>query len=98
MITITKLLDAIDIVGEVPCHSAPDLYSVDEEVPGYLRLMSYARELCHGCPVVELCGEYAVTNDERFGVWGGMSPPERRAIRRSRGRPVTERGLEKRDA
>lgn len=88
LITITKLLDAIDVIGTVPCHSAPDLYSVDEDIPGYLRLMNYARELCQSCPVIELCAEYAIANDERFGIWGGMSPNERYKATRSRGLPA----------
>ncbi len=42
-----------------------------------------ARKICKGCPVGEQCLEYALENDERFGIWGGLSERERRRIRRS---------------
>ena len=32
----------------------------------------------------EDCLEYALTNSEKFGIWGGMSERERRRIRRQR--------------
>ena len=28
------------------------------------------------------CLEYALQNDERFGIWGGLSERERRKLRR----------------
>jgi WhiB family redox-sensing transcriptional regulator len=39
-----------------------------------------AKELCLGCPVRVRCLEYALANQERFGVWGGLSERERRAL------------------
>jgi WhiB family transcriptional regulator, redox-sensing transcriptional regulator len=41
-----------------------------------------AKRVCNGCPVRAECLEYALTNDERFGVWGGLSERERRRLRR----------------
>ena len=43
-----------------------------------------AKEVCRGCVVREECLEYALTNSEKFGIWGGMSERERRRIRRAR--------------
>lgn len=43
-----------------------------------------AKEVCRGCIVREPCLEYALTNVEKFGIWGGMSESERRRIRRGR--------------
>ena len=37
---------------------------------------------CFGCPVKQLCGEYAIMTGELYGVWGGMSERERRKIRK----------------
>jgi WhiB family redox-sensing transcriptional regulator len=82
MTTFVELSDAIEEVGIVPCHSAPDIYFVDEEVPGFLVLTKYAKSLCEECPVRNLCADYAITNVENFGVWGGTSPADRKAIRR----------------
>lgn len=36
-----------------------------------------ARRVCSACPVRVECLTYAVVNDERQGVWGGMSETER---------------------
>ncbi len=44
-----------------------------------------AKRICADCPVVEPCLEYALANDERFGIWGGLSERERRRVRRLRG-------------
>ncbi|MGL5441656.1 MAG: WhiB family transcriptional regulator [[Mycobacterium] stephanolepidis] len=43
---------------------------------------SDAKRVCRGCPVKGECLEWALVNDERFGVWGGLSERERRALRR----------------
>jgi WhiB family redox-sensing transcriptional regulator len=41
-----------------------------------------AKRICSGCEVRAECLEYALENDERFGIWGGMSERERRKQRR----------------
>ena len=43
-----------------------------------------ARQVCAGCPVRVECLEYALEAGEKFGVWGGTSEKERRAMRRQR--------------
>lgn len=43
-----------------------------------------AKRICTGCSVRAQCLEYALENDERFGIWGGLSERERRKLRRSR--------------
>src|SRR3982074_2005481 len=43
-----------------------------------------AKEVCRGCVVREDCLEYALANGEKFGIWGGLSERERRALRRQR--------------
>ncbi|MGU3434480.1 WhiB family transcriptional regulator [Actinomycetes bacterium M1A6_2h] len=44
-----------------------------------------AKRVCEACPVSGQCLDYAMTNDEKFGIWGGLSERERRRLRR-RGR------------
>ncbi|MDR2620836.1 MAG: WhiB family transcriptional regulator [Propionibacteriaceae bacterium] len=41
-----------------------------------------AKRVCAQCDVREQCLEYALLNDERFGIWGGLSERERRGVRR----------------
>ena len=41
-----------------------------------------AKRICAMCEVREECLSYALEHDERFGVWGGFSERERRALRR----------------
>ena len=41
-----------------------------------------AKKICAQCPVRAQCLEYALANDERFGIWGGLSERERRRLRR----------------
>jgi len=41
-----------------------------------------AKRICDGCEVRSQCLEYALENDERFGIWGGLSERERRKYRR----------------
>ncbi len=41
-----------------------------------------AKKICTSCEVRTECLEYALKNDERFGIWGGLSERERRKLRR----------------
>ncbi|MGK5632451.1 WhiB family transcriptional regulator [Streptomyces sp. URMC 123] len=43
-----------------------------------------AKRLCGACEGRAACLEYALANDERFGVWGGLSENERRHLRAAR--------------
>ena len=40
------------------------------------------RDICAACPVRGQCLAYAITADERFGIWGGLDPRQRRTLRR----------------
>lgn len=60
-----------------------------------------AKRICNGrpangdspavdpCPVRQQCLQFSLVNEERFGIWGGMSERERRPLLRRRGRPLT---------
>ncbi|MGL5817014.1 MAG: WhiB family transcriptional regulator [Dermatophilaceae bacterium] len=43
-----------------------------------------AKLICRGCPVVAECLADALDNRTEFGVWGGMTERERRALLRRR--------------
>lgn len=41
-----------------------------------------AKNICMGCPVIDDCLEFGLFED--FGIWGGTTRTERRAIRKRR--------------
>ena len=45
--------------------------------------------ICKQCPLQLKCAEYAIEDDEEFGVWGGLTAFDRRKMRKSR----TRRGV-----
>lgn len=47
-----------------------------------------AKAVCAGCQVREECLKYAMDNNFKDGIWGGMSEKQRRVYRRTYDRPV----------
>ena len=47
-----------------------------------------AKRVCSGCPVSEVCLEYALENRIDHGVWGGTSERQRRRILKARRLPL----------
>lgn len=41
-----------------------------------------AKKICLSCEVRVECLEYALEQDERFGIWGGLSERERRRLKK----------------
>lgn len=39
--------------------------------------------LCADCPVRQQCLEYALENNEQWGIWGGLSASQRRRLKRN---------------
>ena len=48
---------------------------------------SEARAVCDRCPVTAECLDYALRNHEKYGMWGGTTPKQRRTMKR--GEPHT---------
>ena len=42
---------------------------------------AHAREVCASCRVTSECLILALDNDEREGMWGGLTPDERSAVK-----------------
>lgn len=40
-----------------------------------------AKALCAECPVRVQCLAFALANDEHYGIWGGLAPKARRALK-----------------
>lgn len=68
-------------------HSSPD----DLFVQGAAQRA--ARAVCHGCPVRIACLADALDNRVPFGVWGGMTERERRALLRRQPEVTSWRAL-----
>lgn len=49
-----------------------------------------AIEICATCPVRTECLEYALSNDERWGIWGGKTPRQRLRIAADRRRALRQ--------
>lgn len=49
-----------------------------------------AKRICGRCEVQPECLAYALDNDERFGIWGGLSERERRRLKRRQAPPAPE--------
>lgn len=52
--------------------------------PGDVELLRKAKGICKECTVRQQCLDYALSNSERFGIWGGKSARERMLILRAR--------------
>ncbi|MYH55713.1 MAG: WhiB family transcriptional regulator [Acidimicrobiia bacterium] len=52
-----------------------------------------AKQICAECQVRVDCLEYAVTQGEKFGIWGGLSERERRKIRKRRAMEAQKRAV-----
>jgi len=57
-------------------ESDPELFS-----PSTGESADAAKKICASCDVRAQCLAYALENDERSGIWGGLSPLERRRLR-----------------
>lgn len=47
-----------------------------------------AKAVCCFCPVMQVCLVYALSNHINFGVWGGLTPRERKRLRRNLDQPA----------
>lgn len=45
-----------------------------------------AVDLCYECPLILQCAATAIENNEEFGVWGGMTPDDRKRYRKNNSR------------
>src|SRR3954447_23011384 len=77
-----KLQSKLEQVGDVPCRTTDDFSAwwPDKRVLGSLATHA-AVDACRRCPLRHPCAQYAIAADERFGIWGGTSPEERRTAR-----------------
>lgn len=51
-----------------------------------VRQISQAKAICENCSVYAQCLEYALNTGQDYGVWGGLTPKERRYLRQRNAR------------
>lgn len=44
-----------------------------------------AKAICRTCPALTVCREYALSQEELYGVWGGLGEADRRSVLERRG-------------
>ena len=70
---------------DAACREYPgDFWYAEKHKAGAQQLLREGKAICAECPVRAECLEYAVINNERYGVWGGLSPRQRQPLRRGR--------------
>lgn len=103
-----RILDAVDIIDDAPpslglivqpqrwvnraaCRGMnPELFYGER---GANLAVAAAKAVCRTCPVTADCLAYALDNNEMWGVWGGCSISDRRAMRRGAPIAAGERSL-----
>jgi WhiB family redox-sensing transcriptional regulator len=74
------LIDFIDPAptwfAQAACRGNTTDFSLDKGQPA-----TAAKAICARCPVVDECLDYAIVKRETRGIWGGLTPIERRRHR-----------------
>ena len=60
----------------------PDLFFPVGVTGPAVAQIAAAKAVCAGCDVRPECLEFAITTNQEYGIWGGTSEEERRALRR----------------
>ncbi|UXY24980.1 WhiB family transcriptional regulator (plasmid) [Streptomyces cynarae] len=59
----------------------PDLFFPIGDTGPVLLQVQEAKAVCRRCPVIGQCLQWALESGQEFGVWGGLSEAERRAMK-----------------
>lgn len=65
------------------CVSAdPDLFFPISTRGPAEKQIAKAKMICAGCKVQRECLDFAITDDQAYGIWGGTTPEDRQRERR----------------
>lgn len=69
-----RLSEKQDDTDSYPCKDNPYFY-IDYSDQNEQRIVTGddAEQLCHGCPLIYECYQFAVANKEEYGIWGGVN-------------------------
>jgi WhiB family transcriptional regulator, redox-sensing transcriptional regulator len=78
---------ATDWRSSAACRSAdPDLFFPLSSAGGADQQIGRAKTICAGCRVRRECLDYALAEDQNYGIWGGTTPEDRQRARRRKRR------------
>jgi WhiB family redox-sensing transcriptional regulator len=82
--TRTTVEDDMEVPGELEWQERALCAQTDPEAffPEKGGSTREAKRVCMSCEVRVQCLDYALENDERFGIWGGLSERERRRVKK----------------
>jgi WhiB family redox-sensing transcriptional regulator len=76
------------------CLSAdPDLFFPISSTGPAERQVARAKKICAGCSVRRECLEFALSNNQIYGIWGGTTADDRQRERRRKRRAAARRRL-----
>ena len=84
-----ELDELVQPTGSSPACAAEDpelFYPITEVGEAARRQIEAAKAVCQRCPLLQECRAGALARHEEFGVWGGLSEKERRALKRAAAR------------
>lgn len=84
---LTTLRDAPDWYDDAQCvGTSSDVFFPESKGKGvkWAQSISIAKSICAVCPVQEPCLEDAMRNNEKNGIWGGLTFNERKRLRTRR--------------
>lgn len=61
----------IDWMADALCHEAPELPWIAEPADAAYRAVLAMRAICHGCPVLAECRQFARHVETTGGFWAG---------------------------
>jgi WhiB family redox-sensing transcriptional regulator len=69
--------------GGVECEQVPEIFYPNEwatkQDTDEVRL---AKQICNRCPIRNTCLDFALESNEAYGIWGSLTPEERRNLKR----------------
>jgi WhiB family redox-sensing transcriptional regulator len=86
MVSITKqVLDVVPLgeprsswVSRSACRNSPFFLNANMND---INSIKACKDVCSSCPVLNKCLAYAIANEEKYDVWGGMTPAERKRFK-----------------
>lgn len=79
-----RLAKAMEIHGDPICSETDP----EQWFPEKGGSNAYAKKHCKECPLKDPCLQFALLNNEPYGIWGGVAPRARQQMaRRGQGRP-----------